>query len=119
MAIFPSKASQNISSINRVVRKHPSLFGIPFLILMVGASFGLSTFTQTRYDLHDKKVKFVNKEQELNLDKNRKKFDIREEYFRLNAASDEHWENKRIPRPAGLPEWGVPPTEPPSQSNTK
>ncbi|KAF9053169.1 cytochrome c oxidase assembly protein COX16-domain-containing protein [Panaeolus papilionaceus] len=119
MAVFPSKQSQSLSSINRAVRKHPSLFGIPFLVLIVGASFGLSTFTQTRYDLHDKKVKIVSKEQALNLDKNRKKFDIREEYFRLNAASNEDWENKRIQRPAGLPEWGVPPTEPQSKPDAK
>ena len=72
----------------------------------------------------------VTKEQELKLDRNRKKFDIREEYFvrllrsvltadlrhpqRLNAAADEEWEPVRIPRPNGLPEWGVPPPEPPS-----
>ncbi|KAI0340002.1 hypothetical protein BDW22DRAFT_1315625, partial [Trametopsis cervina] len=99
--------------IHQRLRKHPSLFGIPFLILIVGASFGMQGFTQTRYDLHDKKVQNVSKEQELGLDKNRKKFDIREEYYRLSAAQDEAWENKRIPRPAGLPEWGVPPTEPP------
>ena len=66
---------------------------------MVAASYGLTPFTQTRYDLHDQNVKNVrlhlfiqysfiffnyskmSKEQELNLDKNRKKFDIREEYF--------------------------------------
>ena len=86
----------------------------------------------------------MSKEQELNLDKNRKKFDIREEYFvafflfffllplsfaifliqfffsffflqRLSAVADEDWEPKRIQRPKGLPEWGVPPTEPPSK----
>ncbi|KAL0562697.1 Cytochrome oxidase assembly, partial [Marasmius crinis-equi] len=55
----------------------------------------------------------VSKEQELRLDKNRRKFDIREEYFRLSAEADGDWENKRIQRPKGLPEWGVPPTEPP------
>ena len=72
----------------------------------------------------------MSKEQELNLDKNRKKFDIREEYFvafgyfssfvgilipslqRLSAVADEDWEPKRIQRPKGLPDWGVPPTEP-------
>jgi cytochrome c oxidase assembly protein subunit 16 len=70
-------------------------------------------FTQTRYDIHDQKVKQVTKEQELNLDRNRKRFDIREEYFRLSAAANENWEPKRIQRPKGLPEWGVPPTEPP------
>ena len=76
----------------------------------------------------------MSKEQELNLDKNRKKFDIREEYFvaflfspifslvflynllqRLSALADEDWEPKRIQRPKGLPDWGVPPTEPPSK----
>ena len=67
---------------------------------MVGASFGLQSFTQVRYDLHDEKVQNVcsfffsgfvlggflilvkvSKEQALGLDKNRKKFDIREEYY--------------------------------------
>ncbi|KAI0685045.1 cytochrome c oxidase assembly protein COX16-domain-containing protein [Cytidiella melzeri] len=99
--------------IHSQLRKHPSLFGIPFLILIVGASFGMQSFTQTKYDLQDKKVQSVTKEQQLGLDKNRKKFDIREEYYRLNAAQDEGWENKRIPRPAGLPEWGVPPPDEP------
>ncbi|KXN91465.1 Cytochrome c oxidase assembly protein COX16, mitochondrial [Leucoagaricus sp. SymC.cos] len=104
----------NASRVNKAVKRNPALYGIPFLLLMVGASYGLTTFTQTRYDLHDQKVKQVTKEQELKLDKNRKKFDIREEYFRLSAQANEDWEpTKRIQRPKGLPEWGVPPTEPP------
>ena len=68
----------------------------------------------------------MSKEQALGLDKNRKKFDIREEYYvssvcvfltiqqnpfqKLSAATDEDWEQKRVPRPKGVPEWGVPPT---------
>lgn len=58
MAVFSSRP-RNPSTVNRLVRKHPSLFGIPFLLLMVGASYGLTIFTQTRYDLHDQKVKNV------------------------------------------------------------
>jgi len=76
---------------------------------MVGASFGLQAFTQTRYDLHSQKVTQMSREQELGLDRNRKKFDVREEYFKLSAASQEDWEPKRIARPKGLPEWGVAP----------
>lgn len=70
----------------------------------------------------------MSKEQELNLQKNRKKFDIREEYYvrdrvlalqtwthssfqRLSQEADEHWEQKRVPRPTGLPEWGVAPPQ--------
>ena len=58
MAVFSSRPLRQ-NSINRVVKKHPSVFGIPFLILMVAASYGLTPFTQTRYDLHDQKVKNV------------------------------------------------------------
>jgi hypothetical protein len=106
MAVFESRpfGQQQKFNMNRLVRKHPSLFGVPFLLIMVAASFGMTTFTQTRYDMHDQKVKHVRrlyvpdprlfkrylirerylqvtKEQELKLDQNRKKFDIREEYF--------------------------------------
>ncbi|KAI9452153.1 cytochrome c oxidase assembly protein COX16-domain-containing protein [Russula earlei] len=96
------------------LKRHPALFGVPFLLIMVGASFGLQTFTQTRYDLHSQKVSQMSREQELGLDRNRKKFDVREEYFKLSAASEEDWEPKRIVRPKGLPEWGVAPEQPPS-----
>ena len=58
MVVFSSKP-RNPSALNRLVRRHPSFFGIPFLLLMVGASYGLTLFTQTRYDLHDKRVKNV------------------------------------------------------------
>ncbi|KAJ2934963.1 hypothetical protein H1R20_g1275, partial [Candolleomyces eurysporus] len=116
--MFSSKTfkSTNLSS---TIKKHPSVFGVPFVLLMVAASFGLSSVTQTRYDHHDQRVKQVTKEQELRLDQNRKKFDIREEYFRLSAAADEDWEPKRIQRPAGLPEWGVPPPEPQPPTDSK
>ncbi|KIK68108.1 hypothetical protein GYMLUDRAFT_216648 [Collybiopsis luxurians FD-317 M1] len=117
MAPFESKPL-NPSKLNRAVQKNPALFGVPFILLMVAASYGMSTFTQTRYDLHDHKVKQITKEQELGLDKERKKFDIREEYFKLSAQADEDWEPKRIQRPKGLPEWGVPPTDPPSKSKS-
>jgi len=81
---------------------------------MVGASFGLQSFTQTRYDLHSQKITQMSREQELGLNKNRKKFDVREAYFKLSATSQEDWEPKRIERPKGLPEWGVAPAQPSS-----
>ncbi|KAI0050864.1 hypothetical protein FA95DRAFT_492385 [Auriscalpium vulgare] len=117
MPAFPSYSLRS-SPIHRVLKKHPSLFGVPFLLIIVGASFGMQSFTQTRYDLHDQKVSQITREQELGLSKDRKKFDIREEYFKLSAAKDQEWEPKRIARPKGLPEWGVPPEEPPSQNGS-
>lgn len=57
MAVFHSRPSP--SDLSRRVQKHPALFGVPFVLLMVAASYGLTMFTQTRYDLHDQKVKQV------------------------------------------------------------
>ncbi|EPQ57794.1 hypothetical protein GLOTRDRAFT_71677 [Gloeophyllum trabeum ATCC 11539] len=111
MAVFPSRPL-NTSPVHRTLRKHPSLFGVPFIALMVGASFALQQFTQTRYDLQDQKVSQMSKEEALGLKKNRKKFDIREEYYKLSQEVDDNWDMKRIQRPKGVPEWGVPPEEP-------
>ncbi|KAJ6595436.1 cytochrome c oxidase assembly protein COX16-domain-containing protein, partial [Mycena sp. CBHHK59/15] len=113
MTVIPSRPL-NPSRLNRAVKKQPLLFGVPFILLMVAASYGLTALTQTKYDLHDQRVKQVTKEQELKLQHNRKRFDIREEYFRLTAKPEEDWDMKRVPRPKGTPEWGVPPPAPPS-----
>ena len=43
--------------LQRRLKRHPALFGLPFILIIVGASFGLQSFTQTRYDLQDKKIK--------------------------------------------------------------
>jgi hypothetical protein len=70
------------SKINILIRKHPFLlFGLPFLATMVGGSFLLATFTRARYDLHDSKNYQISKEDELHMRKDRRKIDIREEYF--------------------------------------
>ncbi|KAK2464491.1 hypothetical protein APHAL10511_003470 [Amanita phalloides] len=97
MTIFPSRPLSR-GAFSNAIQRHPALFGIPFVLLMVAASYGMATVTQTRYDLHDQKVQQMTKEQELGLKKNRKKFDIKEEYFRLSAQADQEWENKRIAR---------------------
>jgi cytochrome c oxidase assembly protein subunit 16 len=97
---MPTFTSKPLSPapLNKLFRKNPLLFGVPFVLIIVGASYGLVPFAQTRYDLQDQKVFKVctqfqhsyrfnpnivqmTKEQELGLNKNRKKFDIREEYF--------------------------------------
>ncbi|KAJ7284950.1 cytochrome c oxidase assembly protein COX16-domain-containing protein [Mycena rebaudengoi] len=118
MPVFSSRPL-NPPRVQRLLNKQPLLFGVPFVLLMVGASYGLTAFTQTKYELRDQRVKQVTKEEELKLQRDRKKFDIREEYFRLSAKPEEDWDMKRVPRPKGTPEWGVPPPEPPSSSNVK
>ncbi|KAL1409815.1 Flavin-linked sulfhydryl oxidase of the mitochondrial IMS [Vanrija albida] len=132
---FGSRSTKPPSALMSAVRRRPfALFGLPFLSIVVISSFALKTFTQTRYDLNDQKVQSVTKEDELGMSKERKKVDIREEYYRLNAppgtlssssddslsaapappkkkfsmapTTNDDYEPVRVPRPAGVPEWG-------------
>ncbi|GAA5887153.1 hypothetical protein JCM6882_009465 [Rhodosporidiobolus microsporus] len=112
MANFGSKPL-NPSALTSSLRRQPFLlFGLPFLFTIVGASFALSSFTQTRYDYRDQKVQSVSKEEELGMRKDRRRVDVREEYFRMQAtgdldhASSASWENKRVERLPGQAEWG-------------
>lgn len=115
MAVF---ARQPLSSspVLSLARRRPFLsFGLPFMSILILGSFALSSFTQTRYDLRNSKVQTLSKEEELKMDKKRKKVDIREEYWRLQAKDTvegamgggvDSWENKRVPRLPGQAEWG-------------
>lgn len=76
------KSNSLISNLAPKVRRRPLLFfGLPFLATIVGASFGLANLTQTRYDYNATKVQTISKEEELRMKKDRKRIDIREEYF--------------------------------------
>ena len=66
------------------LRRSPFLFfGLPFLVTMVIGSYALSSFTTIRYERHDQKVKIATEEELLKLDKDRRRPDIREEYYVL------------------------------------
>ncbi|KAI9255603.1 cytochrome c oxidase assembly protein COX16-domain-containing protein [Phascolomyces articulosus] len=85
------------------VKKRPFLlFGLPFIAIIIGGSFGLSQLTQTRYDHRDMRHRKVAKEEALGMDKNRRKLSLQEEYWRLQAKTDEDWEQVRIERPEGV-----------------
>ncbi|KAM0753307.1 cytochrome c oxidase-like protein [Meredithblackwellia eburnea MCA 4105] len=98
------------SIVTTKLKRHPfALFGLPFVAIIVAGSFALSSLTQTRYNLRDEKVHAMSKEEELGMRKDRRKFDVREEYYRLAAKGDDHldnWENKRVERLPGQAEWG-------------
>jgi len=50
-------------TINATLKKHPALFGLPFLLIIVGASFGLKHLTETRYEARNERttqVRIVN-----------------------------------------------------------
>lgn len=98
MGLFDSKPL-NTTPLNNTLRKNPLLFGASFVVIMVVSSYALVPFTQTKYELQDRRISKVrskpvsyhdvdltrdiqvSKEQELGLENRRRKFDIREEYF--------------------------------------
>jgi len=78
-------------------------YGVPFILMIVGGSFGLREFTQIRYD--HRKVKFISpeelKKQGIEM-KPRGSVTIETEYQKLvEQVNLDDYENKRITRPPG------------------
>ena len=61
-------------------KNHFWVFGLPFLTIIVGASFALTPITAVRYERHDRRVAQVTREEELGIGKGSRKVDMREEY---------------------------------------
>jgi cytochrome c oxidase assembly protein subunit 16 len=89
MGVFPAKRFR-ASSYNgtmparyrALLAKHPfALFGLPFTATMVLGSFFLTPATAIRYEKHDRKVKQLTKEEELGIGKDRRRIDLKEEYY--------------------------------------
>lgn len=84
------------------LNKHPFLlFGLPFITTMVAGSFFLTPATALRYERHDRKVKQISREEAMGLGKDRRKIDMREEYYRLAMKDIDDWEQKRVKRLPG------------------
>ena len=83
------------------IHHHPFLFfGLPFISIIVLGSIALTSFTQTRYDIHDERVKHVQKEEEVQLGRKRRKVSLQEEYWTLmnTMQEDGEYEMKRVQR---------------------
>ncbi len=82
---------------NRFVR-----FGVPFLILLVGGSFGLEHFARLRYDFRKtKRLKLEEVEEAtgLKLKSEEDRPTIEKEVEKLKNQDLDHWQNIRGPRP--------------------
>jgi cytochrome c oxidase assembly protein subunit 16 len=79
----PSSYSGTIPARYRsALARHPfALFGLPFIATMVLGSFFLTPATALRYERHDRKVKQLTKDEELGIGKDKRKIDMREEYY--------------------------------------
>ncbi|KAK4117683.1 hypothetical protein N656DRAFT_54383 [Canariomyces notabilis] len=109
MAVFQSRKFRGSAYANTfgaryraAMAKHPFLlFGLPFMSVIVAASFVLTPATAVRYERHDRKVRQMTREEELGVGKGGRKVDIREEYYRLAAKDLDNWEQKRVKRLPG------------------
>lgn len=89
MGVFQAKKFRSTSYNNTVPAKyraalarHPfALFGLPFIATMVLGSFFLTPATALRYERHDRKVRQLTKEEELGIGKDRRRIDLKEEYY--------------------------------------
>ena len=89
MPTFPTRryrpssyASTLPAKYRAALAKHPfALFGLPFIATMVLGSFFLTPATALRYERHDRKVRQLTKEEELGIGKDKRKIDLREEYY--------------------------------------
>ncbi|XP_045450508.1 cytochrome c oxidase assembly protein COX16 homolog, mitochondrial [Melitaea cinxia] len=73
-------------------------YGLPFIIFMIGGSFGLREWTQIRYQFS--KVKGVSKDEaeKMGLHKD-KEVTLETAYEEIKKLDIDNWENKRGPRP--------------------
>ncbi|KAL0821060.1 hypothetical protein ABMA28_005693 [Loxostege sticticalis] len=73
-------------------------YGLPFLLFVVGGSFGLREWTQIRYQFSQ--VKGVSREEaeKMGLHKERK-VTLENVYEDIQKLDIDNWENKRGPRP--------------------
>ncbi|EGF78624.1 hypothetical protein BATDEDRAFT_90603 [Batrachochytrium dendrobatidis JAM81] len=102
--------SQFFKRVQRFAKKSPIAAGIPFMGMIVAASYGFSYITQVKYDYIDAKyttsdpivsilVHQSEKREKLGL-KNAEPIDIRKIYFDL-AKDDDDWDFVRVPRQPG------------------
>ena len=111
----------------RLMSKRPFLmFGLPFMAVIVAASFVLTPATAIRYERRDRKVRQMSREEELNVRRSARKVDMKDEYYvrvfseekrlvavyycctnvscpvqRLAARDLDDWEQKRVKRLPG------------------
>lgn len=87
---FRGSAGENVlaAKYRVLMQKHPFLlFGFPFLATMVAGSFFLTPATALRYERHDRKVRTMSKEEELGLGQDRRRVDMKEEYYVSSALA--------------------------------
>ncbi|XP_055677011.1 cytochrome c oxidase assembly protein COX16 homolog, mitochondrial [Lutzomyia longipalpis] len=75
-------------------------YGVPFLILVTGGSFGLREFTTLRYEFSRNKEVSPEEMKKLGISmKKTGEVTLESEYEKVKTLDIDNWDNKRGPRP--------------------
>jgi len=88
MPVFPSRKFRSAADMNTTAMRYRAaiakrpflLFGLPFVAVMVAGSFVLTPATAIRYEKHDRRIRQLTREEELEVRKNPRRVDWRDEY---------------------------------------
>ncbi|KAG0713583.1 Cytochrome c oxidase assembly protein COX16, mitochondrial [Chionoecetes opilio] len=82
------------------LQRKSTRYGVPFLMMIVGGSFGLKEFAQLRYDFRPQKTISKEDAEKLGITmKDRKEVTLETEYEKIAKIDTGNWENVRGPRP--------------------
>ncbi|XP_026493561.1 cytochrome c oxidase assembly protein COX16 homolog, mitochondrial [Vanessa tameamea] len=102
MSVEGEKRSYGLEDLRNIwktySRKKSFRYGLPFIIFMIGGSFGLREWTQIRYQFS--KVKGISKEEAEKMGLHKEKnVTLEGAYEDIQKLDIDNWENKRGPRP--------------------
>lgn len=85
---------------NRLRKSKHFMYGVPFLVAVVGGSFGLKFYSQLRYDIQNERHIMTKTKELRDMAGAQKEHTIEEEYEEYKRTVDiENWKNIRGPRP--------------------
>lgn len=78
----------------KLIRKNHFLyFGLPFMLSIVAGSIYLQKFTSVKWERYDEKHQQVSEDEMLKLINNRRSFDRKDDFYRLQGLLQDHNEN--------------------------
>ncbi|XP_055603244.1 cytochrome c oxidase assembly protein COX16 homolog, mitochondrial-like [Uranotaenia lowii] len=84
----------------RYLKSKSFRFGVPFLLLMVGGSFGLQQFAQLRYTFSKKGTLTPEEAEKFGVNmKKAEEVTLETEYEKIKTIDIDNWQNVRGPRP--------------------
>ncbi|EDK47044.1 cytochrome c oxidase assembly protein COX16 [Acetobacter pasteurianus] len=79
----------------KLVKKNHFLFlGLPFILSIVAGSLYLQKFTSIKWEKYDDKYQQLGEEEMMDLIENKRKFDKKDDYYRLQGFLTDHLEKE-------------------------